>query len=80
MRFSYFNTNNNIPWFATGFATGMPLVCHWYATGMPLAKGGDKHTKYPSRIAQPKNCTHQKPVPFEAVPLKAAPVNLKALL
>ena len=22
--------------FATGFATGLPLVCHWIATGLPL--------------------------------------------
>ena len=25
--------------FATGFATGLPLVCHWIATGLPLDGG-----------------------------------------
>ena len=25
--------------YATGYATGMPLVCHWYAIGKEPAKG-----------------------------------------
>ena len=34
--------------FATGFATGMPLVCHWYASGMPLRSPGPGKRRAPS--------------------------------
>ena len=74
--------------FATGFATGMPLVCHWYATGMRLATKADLlhllNWLKKAGLAQPRpasrgrpassNLTQPRPAsPSHAQPCPASP-------